>query len=84
MMLKGPSFDVLLNHKSHSIKTGSNTASGKTSDGALWQQFDVLMETRRGDILYFSWVVQKVTSGQFKDCWMTVAVSPPQPAGQSG
>ena len=84
MMLKGPSFDVLLNHKSHSIKTGSNTASGKTNDGALWQQFDVLMETRRGDILYFSWVVQKVTSGQFKDCWMTVAVSPPQPAGQSG
>lgn len=84
MMLKGPSFDVLLNHKSHSIKTGANTASGKTSDGAMWQQFDVLMETRRGDILYFSWVVQKVTSGQFKDCWMTVAVSPPLPAGQSG
>ena len=84
MMLKGPGFDVLLNHKSHSIKTGSNTASGKTSDGAMWQQFDVLMETRRGEILYFSWVVQKVTSGQFKDCWMTVAVSPPQPAGQSG
>ena len=84
MMLKGPSFDVLLNHKSHSIKTGSNKASGQTSDGAMWQQFDVLMETRRGDILYFSWVVQKVTSGQFKDCWMTVAVSPPQPAGQSG
>ena len=84
MMLKGPGFDVLLNHKSHSIKTGSNTASGKTIDGALWQQFDVLMETRRGEILYFSWIVQKVTSGQFKDCWMTVAVSPPQPAGQSG
>jgi hypothetical protein len=84
MMLKGPGFDVLLNHKSHSIKTGSNTASGQTSDGAMWQQFDVLMETRRGEILYFSWVVQKVTSGQFKDCWMTVAVSPPQPAGQSG
>ena len=84
MMLKGPGFDVLLNHKSHSIKTGSNMASGQTSDGAMWQQFDVLMETRRGEILYFSWVVQKVISGQFKDCWMTVAVSPPQPAGQSG
>ena len=78
MMLKGPGFDVLLNHKSHSIKTGSNTASGQTSDGAMWQQFDVLMETRRGEILYFSWVVQKVNSGQFKGCWMTVAVSPPQ------
>ena len=84
MMLKGPGYDVLLNHKSHSIKTGSNTASGQTNDVEMWQQFDVLMETRRGEILYFSWVVQKVTSGQFKDCWMTVAVSPPQPAGHSG
>ena len=84
MMLKGPGYDVLLNHKSHSIKTGSNTGSGKTSDGAMWQQFDVLMETRLGEILYFSWVVQKVTAGQFKDCWMTVAVSSPRPAGQSG
>ena len=84
MMLKGPGYDVLLNHKSHSIKTGSNTTSGKTSDGEMWQQFDVLMETRRGKVLYFSWVVQKVISGQFKDCWMTVAVSSPRPAGQSG
>ena len=84
MMLKGPGYDVLLNHKSHSIKTGSNTASGQTNDGEMWQQFDVLMETRRGEILYFSWVVQKVTSGQFKDCWMTVAVSSPRPAGHSG
>ena len=84
MMLKGPGYDVLLNHKSHSITTGSNMASGKKSDGAVWQQFDVLMETRRGEILYFSWVVQKVTAGQFKDCWMTVAVSSPRPAGQSG
>ena len=84
MMLKGPGYDVLLNHKSHSIKTGSNTGSGKTSDGAMWQQFDVLMESRRGEILYFSWVVQKVTAGQFKDCWMTVAVSSPRPAGHSG
>ena len=84
MMLKGPGFDVLLNHKSHSIKTGSNMASGQTSDGAMWQQFDVLMETRRGEIVYFSWVVQKVVSGQFKDCWMTVAVSSPRPAGKSG
>ena len=83
-MLKEPGYDVLLNHKSHSITTGSNTASGKTSDGAMWQQFDVLMETRRGEILYFSWIVEKVTSGQFKDCWMTVAVSSPRPAGQSG
>jgi len=84
MMLKGPRYDVLLNHKSHSIKPGPYTASGKTSDGAMWQQFDVLMEMRRGEILYFSWVVQKVTSGQFKDCWMTVAVSSPRPAGRSG
>ena len=38
MMLKGPGYDVLLNHKSHSIKTGSNTASGQTNDGEMWQR----------------------------------------------
>lgn len=84
MMLKGPGYAALLNHKSHSIQTGSRTASGLTSDGEAWRQFDVLMETNNGEILYFSWVVQKVASGQFKDCWMTVGVSAPRPAGQSG
>ena len=84
MMIKGPGYASLLNHKSHEIRTGKGLAKGKTDNGAMWQQFDVLMETVNGDILYFSWVVQKVLSGQFQDCWMTVSVSSPRPAGQSG
>ncbi|MDC3235258.1 hypothetical protein OBB02_04375 [Candidatus Puniceispirillum sp.] len=83
-MLKGPGYSVLLNHKSHEIRNGPRTSKGKTSSDELRKQFDVLLETANGDILYFSWVVQKVAMGQFKDCWMTVSVSMPRPAGQSG
>ncbi len=83
-MLKGPGYSVLLNHKSHEIRNGSSTSKGKTSDDENRRQFDVFMETAKGDILYFSWIVQKVTTGQFKDCWMTVSVSAPRPVGQSG
>ena len=83
-MLKGPGYSVLLNHKSHEILVGPGTVKGKKSDEEARKQFDVLMETEKGDILYFSWIVQKVVTGQFKDCWMTVSVSAPRPAGQSG
>ena len=83
-MLKGPGYSVLLNHKSHEIRNGSSTSKGKASDDENRRQFDVFMETVKGDILYFSWIVQKVATGQFKDCWMTISVSAPRPAGQSG
>ena len=83
-MLKGPGYSVLLNHKSHEIRNGSGASEGETGNDGTRRQFDVLMETAKGDILYFSWIVQKVTTGQFKDCWMTVSVSAPRPAGQSG
>ena len=83
-MLKGPGYSVLLNHKSHEIRSGSGESEGKTDDDEIRRQFDVFMETVKGDILYFSWIVQKVATGQFKDCWMTVSVSAPRPVGQSG
>ncbi len=83
-MLKGPDYSVLLNHKSHEIQKIPETPEGKAVSGTTRKQFDVLIETAKGDIMYFSWVVQKVTMGQFKDCWMTVSVSTPRPAGQSG
>ena len=83
-MIKGPGYSVLLNHKSHEIRNGSGAPKGKTSNDEISRQFDVFMETANGDILYFSWIVQKVVAGQFKDCWMTVSVSAPRPAGQSG
>ena len=84
MMIKGPGYSALLNHKSHEIRAAKGLSEGKTDNGEMWRQFDVLMETVNGDILYFSWVVQKVVLGQFKNCWMTVSVSSPRPAGQSG
>ena len=83
-MLKGPGYSVLLNHKSHEIRNVPSTSEGKTNGDENRRQFDVFMETAKGDILYFSWIVQKVATGQFKDCWMTVSVSAPRPAGQSG
>ena len=83
-MLKGTSYSVLLNHKSHEIRNGPSTSRGKENDGENSRKFDVFMETAKGDILYFSWIVEKVVVGQFKDCWMTISVSAPRPAGQSG
>ena len=83
-MLKGPGYSALLNHKSHEIRNGSGASKGKTSYDETKRQFDVFMETAKGDILYLSWIVQKVATGQFKDCWMTVSVSAPRPLGQSG
>ena len=73
-MLKGPSYQMMLNHASHRILPANK------GDG--WRQFDVFMEAENGMVLEFSWIVEKVTEGQYKDCWMTVAVSAPRPAGQ--
>ena len=73
-MLKGPGYDMLLYHASHQI------VPANSGDG--WRQFDVFMEAGNGKVLEFAWIVEKVTEGRYKDCWMTVAVSAPQPAGQ--
>ena len=73
-MLKGPGYDMMLNHASHQI------VPAKSGDG--WRQFNVFMEAGNGKVLEFEWIVEKVIEGRYKDCWMTVAVSTPQPAGQ--
>ena len=73
-MLKGPGYDMMLNHASHQIVP--------TNSGDGWRQFDVFMETSNGKVLQFAWIVEKVTNGRYEDCWMTVAVSAPRPAGQ--
>ena len=73
-MLKGPGYDMMLNHASHQI------VPANSGDG--WRQFYVLMEASNGKVLSFAWIVEKVTEGRYKDCWMTVAVSAPRPAGQ--
>ena len=83
MMLKGPAYHMLLNHRTHSIAPAA-VAAGQTETGEEWRRFDVLVETETSEIMHFSWVVQKVRDGRFRDCWMTVGVSPPRPAGQAG
>ena len=73
-MLKGPGYGMMLNHASHRI------VPANTGDG--WRQYDVFMEAGNGKVLKLTWIVEKVTEGQYKDCWMTVAVSAPRAAGQ--
>ena len=73
-MLKGPGYDVMLNHASHEI-VPANSGEG-------WRRFDVFMETEVGEVMQFAWVVEKVTDGRYKNCWMTVAVSAPRLAGR--
>ncbi len=73
-MLKSPSYGAMLNHISHSVELAG------TGEG--WRKFDVFMEAANGDVLQFSWVVEKVNTGRHKDCWMTVAVSAPRLSGQ--
>ena len=73
-MLKGPTYGMMLNHVSHQI-VPANSGNG-------WRQFNVFMEAGNGQVLQFSWIVEKVREGQYENCWMTVAVSAPRPAGR--
>ena len=73
-MLKSPGYDVMLNHASHKI-VPANSGEG-------WRRFDVFMETENGEVMQFAWIVEKVTDGRYKNCWMTVAVSAPRLAGR--
>lgn len=73
-MMKTPAYEPLINHRRHTI-TEQNRARE-------WVQFKVLMEDRGGRVLAFAWVVKKVKTGTYKDCWMTSAVSAPVLAGQ--
>ena len=74
MMLKGPGYEMMLDHASHEIQPA------KIGEG--WRQFNVILEAGNGDVMQFSWIVEKVTEGRYQDCWMTVAVSAPRLSGQ--
>jgi hypothetical protein len=45
--------------------------------------FAVTVTTPRGDVVGYRWVVAKVRSGEHAGAWMTTAVSPPLPVGQT-
>ena len=76
MMIKGNSYQMLLNHLSHTItKIGSSDK---------WAQFEVIILDKEKIYHKFNWQVEKYTmEGPLKDCWLTTMVSNPIPLGSS-
>ena len=76
MMIKGRSYQMLLNHLSHTIiEVGSSDK---------WAQFEVIILDSEKIYHKFNWQVEKYTEeGPLKDCWLTTMVSSPIPLGSS-
>ena len=76
MMIKGKSYQMLLNHLSHTI-----TEVGRSDK---WAQFEVIILDKEKIYHKFNWQVEKYTmDGPLKDCWLTTMVSSPIPLGSS-
>ena len=76
MMIKGRSYQMLLNHVSHSIT--------EIGSGDKWAQFEVVILDKEKIYHKFNWQVEKYTEdGPLKDCWLTTMVSSPEPLGSS-
>ena len=76
MMIKGRSYQMLLNHLSHTI-----TEVGSSDK---WAQFEVIILDSEKIYHKFNWQVEKYTDdGPLKDCWLTTMVSSPVALGSS-
>ena len=76
MMIKGRSYQMLLNHVSHTIT--------EIGSGDKWAQFEVVILDKEKIYHKFNWQVEKYTmDGPLKDCWLTTMVSSPIPLGSS-
>ena len=76
MMIKGRSYQMLLNHLSHTIT--------KVGGGDKWAQFEVIILDKEKIYHKFNWQVEKYAEeGPLKDCWLTTMVSSPIPLGSS-
>jgi hypothetical protein len=76
MMIKGNSYQMLLNHLSHII------TELESSDN--WAQFEVVILDKDKIYHKFNWRVEKFTmEGPLKGCWLTTVVSSPIPLGSS-
>ena len=76
MMMKGNSYQMLLNHLSHTI-----TELGISEN---WAQFEVIILDKEKIYHKFNWQVEKFTmEGPLKGCWLTTIVSSPIPLGSS-
>lgn len=67
LMIQGPFYSALINHRFHSIK-----ALNKTINSANFL-VDVTSET--GLVLRYSWLVERAFGGELNGSWMTVSVS---------
>jgi hypothetical protein len=76
MMIKGNSYQMLLNHIGHTIsELGS-------SDN--WAQFEVVILDKDKIYHKFNWQVEKFTlEGPLQGCWLTTVVTNPIPLGSS-
>ena len=75
-MLKGDSYQMMLNHLSHTI-----TELGSSDK---WAQFEVILLDKNKIYHKFNWQVEKYTlDGALNDCWLTTMVSNPIPLGSS-
>ena len=76
MMIKGNSYQMLLNHISHTI-----TELGSSDN---WAQFEVVILDKEKIYHKFNWQVEKFTMrGPLEGCWLTTVVSSPIPLGSS-
>ncbi len=76
MMIKGNSYQMLLNHLSHTVT--------QVGSGDKWAQFEVIILDKDKIYHKFNWQVEKYTvEGPLKDCWLTTMVSSPIPLGTS-
>ena len=76
MMIKGNSYQMLLNHISHTI-----TELGSSDN---WAQFEVVILDKEKIYHKFNWQVEKFTlEGPLEGCWLTTVVSNPIPLGSS-
>ena len=76
IMIKGRSYQMLLNHLSHTI-----TELGSSDK---WAQFEVIILDKDKIYHKFNWQVEKYTQeGPLKDCWLTTMVSSPVSLGSS-
>ena len=74
-MIKGAAYSPLIDHREHRINLISDQTDKKL--------FDVIIVSKNGVVLGYSWEVMKVLDGRFSGAWMTTAVSPPVNLGQA-
>ena len=76
LMIKGKSYQMLLNHKDHEV------IQKKSTD--LTTLFEVIVLDKNKSYYKFNWQVEKYTKeGPLKGCWLTTIVSAPMPLGSS-